>query len=62
MTVHDSILFDVKKRDVYNTVVEIRKILNDTSEIFNRWFGTNLEVKLSTGCSVGPNWGNLKEI
>jgi len=62
MTVHDSVLFDVKKEVVNVVTTIVSAMLNKTSEVVNEFFGTKLEVKLSTGCSVGPNWGNLKEI
>lgn len=62
MTVHDSILFDIKKEVLVDAITYIRNVMNDSTKIFNDWFGTKLNVKLSTGCSVGKSWGKLKEI
>lgn len=62
MTVHDSILFDIVDTSLVDAVEFIKSVLSNTTDIFNKWFGTNLEVQLSTGCSIGKNWGNLKEI
>jgi DNA polymerase I-like protein with 3'-5' exonuclease and polymerase domains len=62
MTVHDSMLFDVPKNKLSDVVTTLRTILNSTTTLFNDFFGTSLDVKLSTGCSVGKTWGTLKEI
>ncbi len=62
MSVHDSILFDCRKEYVSVALREVSKILKNTSEFFDRDFGTSMPVKLSVGCSVGPNWGTMKGV
>jgi DNA polymerase I-like protein with 3'-5' exonuclease and polymerase domains len=62
MSVHDSILIDCRKAFVTMAINEVSAILKNTSEEFNKHFGTSMPVKLSVGCSVGPNWGTMKGV
>lgn len=61
-TVHDSIVYDVHKKDVdrlleicYNRVIGLRASIS-------KLFGINWNVPLGAECKIGPNWGELREI
>lgn len=62
MSVHDSILIDCRKEYITVCIGLVSGILKNTSEEFNVHFGTSIPVKLSVGCSVGPNWGTMKGV
>jgi DNA polymerase I-like protein with 3'-5' exonuclease and polymerase domains len=62
MSVHDSILIDCHKDHVEQAIESVSSLLNQTSKLFNDHFGTSVPVKLSVGCSVGPNWGTMKGV
>jgi DNA polymerase-1 len=62
MTVHDSIVFDVKKEMLDKFVVACYTILNNTSATISYHFDMDMPVKLSVGCSAGSNWGKQEEV
>ncbi len=63
MTVHDSILFDVRKSAIEKGVcAEIQKRLNNTSKFVSDFFGFDFDVPLTVGCSIGPNWQDLEAL
>ena len=61
-TVHDSIMFDVRKeyQDVF--VDQISGILMNTHAYFQETFKKPLALKLKAGASVGKNWFNMEEL
>ncbi len=61
MTVHDSILFDVKKVYLDEFVEKCYTVLNATTELVNTKFSIRLPIRLSVNCSVGSNWQDMIE-
>jgi DNA polymerase I-like protein with 3'-5' exonuclease and polymerase domains len=62
MSVHDSILLDCRNDAVSLALTLVASVLKDTTNYFNEHFGTSVPVKLSVGCSIGPNWGIMKGV
>jgi DNA polymerase I-like protein with 3'-5' exonuclease and polymerase domains len=61
MTVHDSIVFDVKQESLDKFIKAAKIVLSNTTPIFERHYGITMPVKLSVGCSFGPTWGDQVE-
>jgi DNA polymerase I-like protein with 3'-5' exonuclease and polymerase domains len=61
MTVHDSMLFDVKKEIVDKFITRCYNVLKNTTPLVNKMFKIDLPVTLSVGCSVGNNWQDMTE-
>lgn len=61
-TVHDSILFDVRDDVLSSMLKEVDKVLSNTHAYYEKTFGIPLALKLTTGCSVGKNWYEMKEV
>lgn len=61
-TIHDSLMFDVKKEAVVNFILEITDTLKETHKYFNEIFKTPLALKLNAGASYGINWFNMEEV
>jgi DNA polymerase I-like protein with 3'-5' exonuclease and polymerase domains len=62
MTVHDSIVFDVKEEYVDKFVKACYSVLKNTTAFINHYFNIEMPVTLSVGCSVGKNWQDLEEV
>jgi DNA polymerase I-like protein with 3'-5' exonuclease and polymerase domains len=61
-TIHDSLMFDVKKESVVNFMLEVTDILKDTHKYFEEIFKKPLALKLNAGASFGTNWFNMEEV
>jgi len=61
-TIHDSLMFDVKKDSVSDFIEEITNILKDTHKYFLEIFKKPLALKLNAGASIGVNWFDMKEL
>ena len=60
-TIHDSIMFDVRKEVVVEFMLEVTDILKETHKYFRDTFDTHLALKLNAGASYGTNWYDMKE-
>ena len=55
-TVHDSIMLDVHTTVLDSTVKEVKEVLNNTDQYYQKTFGIPLALKLSVGVTIGKNW------
>jgi len=62
MTVHDSLVFDVKKTSLDKFIKACKIVLSNTTGCVEKHFSISLPVKLSVGCSTGPTWGTQSEV
>jgi DNA polymerase-1 len=56
-TIHDEILFQIENFELENT-----NIVNDLKNIMESVYSPVSGMKLTCSCSLGTNWGNLKEL
>jgi DNA polymerase I-like protein with 3'-5' exonuclease and polymerase domains len=61
MTVHDSIVFDVRQDHLDKFIKACHNVLKNTTPIVERHFDITMPVSLSVGCSFGPTWGDQVE-
>jgi len=61
-TVHDSIMLDVHNTALDEVIKEVRDTLNNTHVYYKQTFGIPLALKLTAGCSVGPNWFSTEKV
>jgi DNA polymerase I-like protein with 3'-5' exonuclease and polymerase domains len=61
-TIHDSIMFDVKKEILGEFLLEVTETLKNTHVFYEKTFKTPLALKLNAGASVGYNWFEMKEV
>ena len=61
MTVHDSILLDVRNDVLYNVASLAKKIMEDAPRYVNEYFNIDFPCKLSVGVEAGPNWQDKEE-
>ena len=62
MTVHDSMLFDVRKEVVDTFLAKCYNVLRNTTSIVEKHFGLVLGITLDVGCKVGSNWQDMEEV
>lgn len=61
-TIHDSILFDVRKDAAVDFIMEVQDKLKDTHKHFQETFKVPLALKLNAGATYGTNWFNMEEV
>jgi len=61
-TIHDSLVFDVKRGSIVQFILEVTDTLKDTDKYFYKVFNTPLALKLNAGASFGTNWFNMEEM
>lgn len=61
-TIHDSLMFDVKKEELVEFILDILEVLQNTHVEFERVFKHPLALKLNAGASYGINWFEMKEV
>ena len=61
-TIHDSLVFDVKREAIVQFILEVTDTLKDTDKYFYKVFNTPLALKLNAGASFGTNWFNMEEM
>lgn len=62
MTVHDSMLFDVRKEVLDLFLKKCYNVLRNTTSIVQKHFGLVLGITLDVGCKVGSNWQDMEEV
>jgi DNA polymerase-1 len=62
MTVHDSILLDIKKEKLYDVLEVGKEVLESAPEVLKNVFGLEFGMELKVGCATGPTWGTLKDV
>ena len=60
-TIHDSIMFDVKKENVVDFILEVLDLLRETHKYFLEKFRSPLALKLNASASYGHNWYEMNE-
>lgn len=62
MTVHDSVLFDMKKEGWQMIALNIKGILEDAATYMKEYLDIDFPCKLKVGISYGPSWGTMEEL
>lgn len=61
-TVHDSVLIDVPDKGVDKTVEMLYNVWLNIPKEFEYRYGVKLNLPMRCEVSVGPDWGNMKEV
>lgn len=61
-TVHDSIMLDSPKEEVYTIAKMIDSVFEDLPRNLSRLFNINYNVPMEVETKIGINWGNLRKI
>jgi DNA polymerase-1 len=62
LTVHDSLVFDVKHDELNRVARLCFLVIKQLPESISRYFGIDWNVALAGECEAGTNYGELKEI
>lgn len=62
MTVHDSVLLDVHKDVLDETIRLVRQVLESAPKVVEETFGYKFPLALKVGVSYGPNWFEQEEV
>jgi DNA polymerase I-like protein with 3'-5' exonuclease and polymerase domains len=62
MQVHDSIVFDLLKKEVDRVADICSSVFNNLSKHLEKYFGMKINVPLAGEFEIGPNYGELKQI
>lgn len=62
MTVHDSIVLDVHKDELYNVASLCKKVMEDAPNYMKAIFDITFPCKLSVGIEAGKNWQDKVDI
>lgn len=62
LTVHDSVVFDVKKEELDILIKLINKVLHSLKDYVINYYNINWEANLAGEIEIGPSYGELKEI
>jgi len=57
--VHDSIILDAPKKDVYKTCALVYNVFNELPKLIENFFGFEFNVPLTGECDYGDNWNSL---
>lgn len=60
-TVHDSLIFDVRKENLINVIECIKLTFIDSKKIFKDTFNYDLPIGIGYDIKVGSSWGNMQE-
>lgn len=62
MTVHDSVLLDVKEEHLYNVASLAKEVMESAPSVMKSLFNIDFPCKLSVGVEAGLNWQDKEEI
>lgn len=61
-TVHDSVILDCKKEQLDNLQIVLKNVFENMNRYIKKEFGIDMELKLETTVSYGPDWNNQLEL
>jgi DNA polymerase I-like protein with 3'-5' exonuclease and polymerase domains len=61
MTVHDSVILDVHKDEVYNVASLAKAVLENAPHYLKEKLSIDFPCRLSAGVEVGENWQDKEE-
>jgi DNA polymerase-1 len=60
-TIHDSILFDVRRESAPEFILDVLEVLRNTHKFFEKTFGHELALPLNASAGYGVNWYEMIE-
>lgn len=61
-SVHDSLVCDVKEKEIARTVKLLHEVFDDLPTNFEKLFGVKFTLPMTVECGVGPNMKQLTEV